>query len=260
MSEKLDFIVMGASGVVGSSIVKELESMKYKVLCLTSENFKECCSKQLKTRYFVNANGNSYRFKANNDPFWDFEKSFLSLVKSLNYFQSDKYIFFSSIDVYSDKNNLDKNKEDSHIDINLLDYYAFHKLLAEKFLLKYHNNWLILRLGTVVSKSSRKGPFFDLKNNKLYLNRDSTLSVIDTENMLIAFFELIKLNKFNEIYNLTGTGNVELNSVIDKFNISINSNESSNKIPIYYNISNVKLKEIIDVPSSKDIVEQYFKI
>jgi len=78
--------------------------------------------------------------------------------------------------------------------------------------------------------------------------------------MLKAFFELIKLNKFNDIYNLTGTGNVELKSVIDKFNISINSNESFNKISLYYNISNEKLKEIIDVPSSKDIVEQYFKI
>lgn len=252
---------MGGSGLVGNSFVNELNKRGAKVLSLTSQNFDLYSSKKISTNYFVNANGNSYRFKANKDPLWDFEKSVYSLAKSLKYFKSQKYIFFSSIDVYSDKSNPLNNHEDIIIDPTRLDHYGNNKFTAENILKQYHQNYLILRLGSVVSNISQKGPFYDLSQNKLYINKKSYLSVIDIENIHKAFFALQDKEISNEIFNLTCSGNVFVKDIIEKYQLNITKNSASNNADVYeYNVSNKKISKILKIQSSIDVAEKYFNL
>ena len=84
-----DYIVMGGSGLIGSTIVDALKEKGSKVLSLNSDNFNFYCKENISTNLFINANGNSYRFKANKDPFWDYDKSVNSLINSCLLYTSD---------------------------------------------------------------------------------------------------------------------------------------------------------------------------
>lgn len=250
---------MGGLGLVGSSFVEKLGDRGFDVLSLTSQNFNDYKSKGISTKVFINANGNNFRFKANDDPLWDFDKSVYSLLDSLKSFQSEKYIFFSSIDVYSDKSNPLNNREDAFLDISNLDFYGSNKVFAEMLLQKYHPKWLIFRLGSVVSPMAKKGPFYDLNQNKLFIDFDSTLSIVDIENIHRAFFAVEKKEKFNEIFNLTGSGNVQVRDLIKKYKIDIDlSNYSGSNELHSYEISNNKLAELVRIESASKISKRYF--
>lgn len=255
-----DYIVMGGTGLVGSSFVSELSSSGAKVLSLTSQNFDLYCSKNISSKFFINANGNSYRYKANKNPFWDFDKSVYSLIKSLKCFTSEKYIYFSSVDVYDDKRSPDNNQESAIINPRGLDYYGYNKFVAENILEKYHENCLVLRLGSVVSALAKKGPFYDLSQNQLYIDKNSKLSVIDIENIHKAFFVLERNNLSNQTFNLTGTGSVSIKHVVEKYNIDVAFRGSSETAGLSsYDISTKKLSEIVELESSIEIADKFFK-
>ena len=257
--DKYDYIIMGSSGLIGSSFVKKYSSLGKNVLSINSENFSEYCNKNICSKYFINANGNSYKFKANNNPDWDYEKSVESLIDSVKYFKSDKYIFFSSIDVYSDKTDPNNNNETACLNPKDVETYGSHKLIAEEYLKENHNDFLIFRLGSVVSINSKKGALYDIAMNKTFINPCSKLSFIDLKNIHVAFETIIKLKKSNEIFNLTGSGNVSLKSLIDKFDISLSkltSDAAKNKPVI--NISTDKILDFCKLDNASKIAENYF--
>ena len=254
-----DYVVMGASGLLGKSFLTSLKDSGAKVLALTSANFYEYSEKNVSCKYFINANGNSYRFKANNKPFWDFDKSVYSLLESLKSFKSQKYIYFSSIDVYFDKSNPLNNHEETIINPTELDYYGNNKYIAECILKKYHSNFLIFRLGSVVSPLAKKGSFYDLSQNKIHINEHSYLSIVDIENIHKAFFTLEKNNESNQVFNLTSSGNIYIKNIIDKFKIVIPPEINSSSMQLVTNnISNKKISAIVDIDSSLEIAERYF--
>jgi len=254
-----DYIIMGGAGLVGNSFVKHLEKKGANVLSLTSRNFEDYCKKKISTNFFINANGNSFKFKANKDPFWDFDKSVLSMLQSLKSFKSQKYVFFSSIDVYSDTENPKNNHEEMVINSTSIDYYGSNKYFAESILKKYHEKFLIFRLGSVVSPVSKKGPLYDLSKKNLYIDQDSYLSLIDIKNIHKAYFELEALGISREIYNLTGTGNVSVKSIIKKYDIPVQSNSSAEFLKTHnYNISNKKLSKIVPLDTSLEISNNFF--
>ena len=131
MKKKYDFIVLGAKGFLGVEIVNFLKAKNYKVLSVTSKNYRSL--KGATSKILINSNGNTYRFKANKNPQWDFKKSFLSVCNSVNDFEYELYIYISTVDVYDVKNNIRNNSEKRQIKILKLDTYAFHKWLAERY-------------------------------------------------------------------------------------------------------------------------------
>jgi len=70
------FIVIGANGLLGKSIVKYLELNKHKVIKINKKNYLK--KKNSYADIVINANGNSNKFFANNNPNIDFKKSFLT--------------------------------------------------------------------------------------------------------------------------------------------------------------------------------------
>jgi nucleoside-diphosphate-sugar epimerase len=192
--KKYDVIVLGGNGFLGSEFVKFLNEKKLKVLSLNSKNYK--LFKGSFAKLIINANGNTYRYKANRNPMWDFKKSFLSVCKSVHDFKYNFYIFISSVDVYDNKNNKKKNSEKSYINHLKLDYYAYHKWIAERYIEKYTKNYLIFRLGTIIGPKMKKGPFYDIiKNNSLYMSMDSKLAIISKSKVVNLIFKIFKLKK-----------------------------------------------------------------
>ena len=60
MKKKYDFIVLGAKGFLGVEIVNFLKAKNYKVLSVTSKNYRSL--KGATSKILINSNGNTYRF------------------------------------------------------------------------------------------------------------------------------------------------------------------------------------------------------
>lgn len=251
----VNYIVIGANGLVGKSIVKWLIKNNKDVLSINRSNYDELIGS--KCSILINANGNSYRYKANNDPFWDFKESFLSVQKSIKDFKFDKYVYISTVDTYNYLDNLDKNHEKTIIKPEKLDYYGFHKWLSEKLIKKYCDKYLIMRMGTIIGNDMKKGPIHDIINqNPLNMSLDSNLTFINVENIPIILSKLLSLDLKNQIYNVTGLGYIKINeikSVLHKIYVNKNSKTYS------YNINIDKLRSIINMPTSKEVVFDFLE-
>lgn len=251
-------MVIGGNGLVGKSIVDKLRLKNKNVISLDKDNYKEYIGK--KTNVLINANGNSYRFKANNDPLWDYNSSVQSVLNTFKDFQYDLYIYVSTVDVYNDLNNPSNNSEKVSIEPSKLDYYGFHKWISERLVQKYCSNSIILRLGTILGKYLKKGPIYDLlNNNPLHMSIESQLTFIDTDIISRVLLGLIKMKKKNEIYNLTGSGFVKFDYLIDHYSFpSLVKKESKQKI-YSYNINNQKITSLFELPTTREIVENFIK-
>ena len=250
-----DYIILGGDGFLGSEIVNYLLNKKKNVLSINSKNYKFL--KGSTTKILINANGNTFRFKANKNPSWDFKKSFLSVTKSINDFRFEKYIYISSVDVYDNKNNSNKNSENSFINPSNLDYYAYHKWLSERYIEKYTSSYLIFRLGTLIGPNMKKGPFYDILNNKsLFMSLNSKLTLISKKNAVRLIFKIMNLKKSNEIFNITSLDSFKLINLKDKFGeLKIKDNKEYN-----YNINVNKIKKYCKVPNSTEEIEFLLKI
>jgi nucleoside-diphosphate-sugar epimerase len=247
-----DVIVLGGSGFLGSEFVNFFNNKNLKVLSLNSKNYK--LFRGSFAKLIINANGNTYRYKANKNPTWDFKKSFLSVCKSVHDFKYNFYIFISSVDVYDNKNNKKKNSENSFINTIKLDFYAYHKWIAERYVEKYTKNYLIFRLGTLIGPNMKKGPFYDIiKKNSLFMSLDSKLTIISKLNAVNLILKIYKLKLKNQIFNITSSKSFLLKKLKNKFtNIKIISNKKYE-----YDINVSKIKKFFQIPNSISEVKKY---
>ncbi|MFP6621165.1 MAG: hypothetical protein VB877_17610, partial [Pirellulaceae bacterium] len=75
----------------------------------------------------INANGNASRFRAEQDPWFDFEASLVPVYRSLFDFEYERYVFLSTVDVYNDTGSSECTREETVIDSLALGAYGFHK-------------------------------------------------------------------------------------------------------------------------------------
>lgn len=253
-----DYIIIGGNGLVGKSMVDKLRANKYDVISVDIDNYKDCIGK--KAKVLINANGNTYRFKANNKPHWDFNYSVQSVLDTFKDFNCELYLYVSTVDVYNDLSNPSNNTEKAIIDPTTLDYYGFHKWLSERLVQKYCSKSIILRLGTVLGENMKKGPLYDLlNNNPLHMSYDSKLTFIDINILSSVLLGLLKMKECNQIYNVTGKGYVELNYLKDKFSLKSPVDKSSQNKIYKYNINNQKLDSIFGISTSKEIAENFIQ-
>ncbi len=130
-----DAIVIGATGFIGSSIVREAESRGLRILGVNRANYDE--ARGASCRLLINANGNSKKFVARNDPPEDFRLSVQSAVNILHDFSFERMVYLSTIDVYSDRHDPDHNHEEAVINVDALDPYGFNKWVAEQAVRHY---------------------------------------------------------------------------------------------------------------------------
>lgn len=249
-------IVLGGTGFIGSAVLAHLERLGELVICINSRNYAHCLGARAKV--LINCNGNTFHYRANQDPRWDFEASVVSVERSLFDFRFDLYIYVSTVDVYNVLHDPARNHEGVLIQPERLDAYGFHKWLAERLVEKFAARSAILRVGTVVGDGLKKGPLFDLLNAQpLRMSLDSELTFIDTPTIAKAISLIIDTQPKRQTINLTGTGSAKLRDFRSRIPWPIKMAEGAEAVKHCYNVNNETMRRIMPIPPSFEIAAKF---
>ena len=249
-------IVLGAKGLLGSTVSKYFKDLGNHVIEIDRENYNDYIDSR--ADILINCNGSPYRFKAKENPSRDFEHNVTSVKNSLFDFSVNTYIYISTIDVYHSRNNTNETNEQTEIQTKTLDNYGFHKWIAEQLVLKYSKKYLIIRSGTLIGKGLKKGPIFDILNGKqLRMSLESKLSLIDTSVVAEAIATILATEPSQEIYNVTGKNSVRLINLRSHIKIPIKEPRTSDQVIYEYAINTKKLSKIFKIPSSSEMTIRF---
>jgi len=81
--------IIGANGFIGSTLVKTMK-LQHSVTSIIRENYKS--HKNDEFDIIINANGNSHKYWGNLNHLEDFDKSVMSVYKTLYDFKYKKYV------------------------------------------------------------------------------------------------------------------------------------------------------------------------
>lgn len=231
--------IIGSNGMLGSDLVRYFEA-KFEITTIHKDNYQD-----YKERYFdivINANGNSKRFWANQNPKEDFSASTLSVIQSIFDFSCDLYIYFSSPDVYENHINEKLTKEDQQINPLKLKPYGFHKYLSELIVKKYAEKFIILRPSMILGSNLKKGPIYDILQNKpLFISLDTKLQLITTQ-AISQIIEIVLEKSFeNTILNIGGKDNFTFTKIQDYFDQKIIISDDAKSQTYMMNIEKLRV-------------------
>ncbi len=243
--------ILGGKGLLGSRIFKELQDIeRHTVYSITKKNYKKFKNKTCDI--FINANGNSSKFIGNTLPLKDFNQSVKVTYKSMFDFKFQKYIFLSSIDVYNENHNIINKKENIAINVKKINHYGFNKVLSESIVKHYAKKYLILRIGTVVDIKLKKNHIFDIINkNKVFVNKYTKTTLISGYAISKIISSLIKKEKYNKIYNITGKNLISYNQVSNYLKLKSNFDISKPQRIFGANVS--KIEKDLNIKLNSDI-------
>ena len=251
-------LVIGGSGFVGSAISEVAAEQGWQVSIVGSKDYDEKIGQRFDL--VINANGNAKRFLANRDPLFDFQASAASVYSSLFDFKYEHYVLVSTVDVYNHPSQAATTREDAQIELEALGSYAFHKRLAELFVMRNCSSWQIVRLAQMVGPNLSKGPIFDvLQKNPLWIDSATRLHFMSTRHVAQYLLALASKGTKNEIYNLCGRGNVEFRRVIDLLPPELRPGPQSDTEQQIYDIDTDKAHQIVPLPASWDEVAAFMK-
>lgn len=248
--------IIGGKGFVGSAIARSCQHrrLEYKVLAHeTIEQFSGTSCDLL-----INANGNSKKFMADRDPLWEFDASVRSVRASLVNILTDRYVHLSSCDVYPDCSCPEKSRENQVLDVTRQSTYGFHKYMAEQCVMRNASEWLIFRMGGFVGSGLKKNAIYDiLHGGPLWLSPESALQFINVDTAANIILDLALSERKSEIYNLCGTGVIQLSEVLSAVGGEVECKPGCSAVR--YEVSTDKLRAITDIPSTRETVLSYVK-
>jgi len=242
--------LLGHKGFIGSAIAEYLGSENIDFVGIDRNNYNDYIEKACDI--FINAGGSSRKRLAEEDPKKDFELNVLSVLNTTLDFKFGKYLLISSIDVYNDVSDERNNSEGALINPRNLSNYGFSKWLCEQIVMKYCNEWLILRLGGMVGKGLKKNAVFDLITSKsLYVNPLSEYQYMNTLEVARLLWKL--RNRKNDVFNVCGDGTIKLEDIAKQLGISLDRRLYS--LPKQkYSISISKVQEYENVETTEKAV------
>lgn len=251
--------VIGGNGFVGSAFSRYFQKESIDCCVIGRENYHEFVGSRFDI--LINANGNSKKFLAAQNPQQEFSETVVSVQRSLLDFGYSVYVLCSTVDVYNDLKNPALNHEDADIDPSSISKYGLHKLLAENLVRNYASTWLIFRFGGFVGPGLKKNSIFDLLNYvPLRVNIDSAYQYLPTDFAAEAVFKIVSGNSGNEIFNLCGKGVVSLREVMTAAFPGYEVKYFGDDPPLErYEVNIDKVNRLVDVPSSKESVYAYVK-
>jgi len=251
----MKFIVMGANGLAGSSFIRNLKNSDNDLVELTRENYNSL--KGTSCDVFINANGNSKKYLASQDPVGEVDRSVKSVMQSCLDFKFKKYVLISSADVYDCQDNPLKNDEDATIIPEQLSIYGLCKFFAEQALQCMCKDWIILRCGGLIGEGLKKNPVFDILTGKcLYVGKESQLGFISTDEVVEITLMFIKENLSREIINVAGSELVSIEEIIKYTGYKVKF--TADDLPeIHYEINNLKLSRYHPPSNSEETVKRF---
>lgn len=250
---KAKLFIVGGNGVLGADLVSNLSST-FKVESINRDNYNSFAGE--KCDVLINANGNSKRFWANKNRIEDFKASTLSVYNTLIDFKFNKYIYISSSDVYFDHGNPNFAKEELEVKSELLSPYGLHKYLSECIIKNSLSDYVILRSSLILGDNMRKGPIYDLLNNKpLFISSNSRLQMITTSEIANIVKSLIEKKVSNEVFNMGGIGAVDfgkMEEIAGKYAVISSGAEKQ-----VYEMNVKKLLSIFRIKTSIEYLTEY---
>ena len=242
--------IVGGRGLTGSAIVKILKEKKLEFKIIQKENKEEFFGKKCDVLIF--ANGNAVKYKANEDPFFDFHASVSSVVEYIHNINSNLFVFLSSIEVYDNPSSIETTKENVSINKQNLQPYGYHKIIAENYVQKFAKNYLIFRLPALVGVGTRKNPIFDFlhSHKKVMISQNSQLNVINTRLIAKIVLEFIQKNVHGEIFNLAATNSVKIGDIKNIVNFDSEYTEESENFLQKYFVNTQKIQKYVELSTS----------
>jgi nucleoside-diphosphate-sugar epimerase len=248
-------IVLGSRGFIGSAVVRVAEKYGFKVTPVEYDNYESCIGKS--ANILINANGNSKKYLATNDPATDFDLSVRSVSRSLADFKVDRYVYLSSMEVYADRDDPTKNAETVPVDPTQISPYGLHKHLAEMLVQQRASKHLIIRMGGFVGRGLKKNSIYDiLTGGRLFVHPDSSYQYIETDALANIVFRLLS-DDHQGIFNLTGDGTISLHEIADlvpSFNFA--GTPAIDTVE-HCSLNIDKIKEIYKIPTTRDTVSDF---
>jgi len=193
-------------------VAAEAAARGYEVFAVGRQEYESARSG--KYDLLINANGNSRKYLAQQEPAEEFDLSVRSVMRSLQDFSFRTYVHLSSIDVYPDVSNPARNQESSAIDPASLSSYGTHKYLAEELVRHYAKRWLVLRMGGFVGPGLWKNSIYDLlKKRPLRVHPDSAYQYLHTHDFARMLMDLVALEPSGQTLNVAGDGVISLRKV-----------------------------------------------
>jgi len=134
------------------------------------------------------------------DEYYDLYNDNLKLTEELCDIPHKNFIFASSVDVYSDTNNI----------------YNMMKRISEDIIKKRSNKFLILRLSALLGKHMKKNNIVKAVCDEfpiLSLTKDSTYSLISYEHVLKIIVESLKRDIFGT-YDVVAKKEISMNDIV----------------------------------------------
>lgn len=250
--------LLGGGGFVGSAFARLFTELDLPYVLITRENYHQYIGQSCD--YFVNSNGNSKKFMADRDPTWEFDASVTSVARTLSDFEIGKYIHLSTGDVYPSQSSPEVTREDMALDPSKMSRYGLHKYLAETLVRGARPESLVFRMGGFVGPGLKKNAIFDMLNNeKVWLDRDSELQFISTDNAARLMWSLVEKDVCGEIVNLGTKGVASIGSLYER--IGSKSEFVPHAKKVRFEINTEKLERLLGcpLPSTEDEIDAFLK-
>lgn len=149
--------------------------------------------------------------EVNSNSLYQYLEDNVFLTKKLIEIPHTKFIFISSVDVYS--KNTESNSEDDIIELDSVrGIYGITKLMSESIIRNHCKNYLILRGTALLGKYSRKNSILKIIDEKeciLTLSGDSRFNYLLHSDVL-DFIKFSIEHDIKGIYNLASSENITL--------------------------------------------------
>ncbi len=250
--------VIGGKGLTGSAIVKYLEAKNKDYEIIQKENKENFFGKECDMLIF--ANGNALKYKANEDPLFDFYASVASVAEYIHKIKFKKFIHLSTVDVYGDKISTMETKEDVNIDTRKLNVYSYHKYCAEECVKQFCDNYLIFRLSGLVGDGLKKNAAYDFahKDKKVMLSPETTHNYINTRFIAETIFHIIDLGIENETFNLASKNAIRIGDIENIIGVKTDYTEDAHLHVDYNQINTEKIGKYVELSSSEEAMIEYF--
>jgi len=252
------FIILGATGLIGSAVREHLETLGARVIPVGSKDYPDRIGAQADV--LINCNGNAVRYLARQNPTWDFEASVATVHRSLFDFKYGLYIYVSTVDVYNAPDDPSRNHEAVPIRQGELDVYAFHKWTAERLVERFAGRSVIARVGTAIGNGIKKNPVYDLLNgHPLHMSLESELSLIDTPTIARCLETIIRARPEREIINVTARGYVKLRDIQQRLGTPVSLAPGAEEVVHRYNVNTAKMARLMPLPTSWEALTAYLE-
>lgn len=199
------------------------------------------------------------RREINSDSLYHYLEDNVFLTKELVSFPHKKFIFLSSVDVYSKKAII--HSEDEIIDMDSISgIYGITKLMSESIVKNHCPNYLILRGAAFLGKYSRKNSLIKIIEDKeciLTLSGNSIFNYV-LHSDILDFIEFSIDYELKGIYNLASSETITLSEVADMLGKKV-------KFGTYFydvaKIDNSKISSVFPAfkKTSKEVITQFIK-